>query len=117
MASETSENAPAAGKARTVKVECFRFNPERDASPHFETYEVPVDGETRVTDCLDYIREYLDPSLAFFVNCKRGTCARCSMRINGKVQMACLSLVEGDCLRVEPLKPEEVIRDLWVKTI
>lgn len=102
---------------RTVKVECFRFDPERDTAPRFQTYEVPVDGETRVSDCLEYIREYLDPSLAFFINCKRGTCSRCTMRINGKARMACLTLVEEDHIRVEPLKPEAVIRDLWVETI
>jgi len=116
MSTQASTDAAAPAGTRMVKVECFRFDPEHDDRPRFRTYEVPVDGETRVSDCLEYIREHLDPSLAFFVNCKRGTCTRCSMRINGKVRMACLTLVEEDHLRVEPLKPETVIRDLWVKT-
>lgn len=101
---------------RTVTVECFRFDPGRDKAPYFQAYQVPLDGETRVIDCLEYIREHLDPTLAFFINCKRGTCARCSMRINGKTQLACMTIAEGD-IRVEPVKPDDVIRDLWIKTI
>lgn len=100
---------------KTVRVDCFRYDPERDQEPRFETYAVPLSGETRVIDCLQYIREHLDPSLAFFINCKRGTCARCSMRINGKVRLACMTIVDGD-IRVEPVKRDDVIRDLWLRT-
>ncbi|HEY3314666.1 MAG TPA: 2Fe-2S iron-sulfur cluster-binding protein [Bacillota bacterium] len=113
--SATADHAEAR-TVRTIKLECFRFDPERDEAPRFQTYEVLLDGEMRVSDCLEYIRENLDPTLAFFVNCKRGTCGRCTMRINGKPQLACLTVVDGDT-RVEPVKVGEVIRDLWVKSI
>lgn len=101
---------------KTIKVECFRYDPEHDAAPYFQTYEVPLDGKTRVSDCLEYIREYLDPTLAFFINCKRGTCGRCTMRIDGKPKIACLTVVEDDA-RVEPAKVGDVIRDLWTKSV
>jgi len=104
------------GTLKTVKVECFRFDPERDEAPRYQTYEVPVDGEMRVTDCLEYIRENIDPTLAFFINCKRGTCGRCTMRINGRPKLACLAIVEGD-IRVEPVRTSDVIRDLWTRSI
>lgn len=100
---------------KVIKVECFRFNPERDAAPYYETFEVPHEGEMRVLDYLEYIREHLDPTLAFFVNCKRGVCGRCTMRVNGRPKLACLEVV-GEDFRVEPLKTDGVIRDLWTKS-
>ncbi len=112
---KTNAESRVVNETQTIKVECFRFDPDRDPAPRFETYVVPLDGETRVIDCLEYIRERLDPTLAFFVNCKRGTCARCTMRINGKPRLACMTLVEGD-IRIEPVKADEVIRDLWIES-
>lgn len=101
---------------RVVKVECYRFDPDVDAEPYWQTYEVLLDGKMSVHDCLIYIRENLDPGLAFFLNCKRGVCGRCTMRINDKVALACVVEVTGD-IRVAPLKTDGVIRDLWVDSI
>jgi succinate dehydrogenase/fumarate reductase iron-sulfur protein len=102
--------------ARMVKVECFRFDPESDTAPYWQTYEVPLDGQMSVHDCLLYIRENLDPGLAFFINCKRGVCGRCNMRINDKAGLACVVEVSGD-IRVAPVKTEGVIRDLWIESL
>ena len=102
------------GKNNTVKVKCFRFDPKKDRSPHYDTYEVSLGGAMSVQDCLLYIRRNLDPSLAFFVNCRLGFCKRCVLRVNGKSCFACMSEVKGDIL-VEPVKKNQVIRDLWSK--
>ena len=99
-----------------IKVECFRFDPEADAEPYYQIYEVPLSGRMSVHDCLLYVRENLDPSLAFFINCKRGVCGRCTMRINGKPGLACVVEVTGD-FKVEPVKADGIIRDLWVESI
>jgi fumarate reductase iron-sulfur subunit len=101
---------------RVVKVECFRFDPTVDAAPHWQTFDVPLDGRMSVHDCLIYIREKLDPSLAYFINCKRGVCGRCTMRINGKPQLACVTEVTGD-VQVGPVRTEGVIRDLWIDSL
>ncbi|MHA1364658.1 MAG: 2Fe-2S iron-sulfur cluster-binding protein, partial [Candidatus Freyarchaeota archaeon] len=66
----------------------------RDESPHYDTFEVPLNGPMSVQDCLLYIRENLDPSLAFFVNCRLVTEVK-------------------DDITVEPLRKDKVIRDLW----
>ncbi|MHA1431943.1 MAG: 2Fe-2S iron-sulfur cluster-binding protein, partial [Candidatus Freyarchaeota archaeon] len=79
----------------------------RDESPHYDTFEVPLNGPMSVQDCLLYIRENLDPSLAFFVNCRLGFCKRCLVRVNGE-----LTEVKDD-ITVEPLRKDKVIRDLW----
>lgn len=101
---------------RTIKVECFRFDPEVDSEPYYQTFEVPLVGQMSVHDCLIYIRENLDPSLAFFLNCKRGVCGRCTMRINGKSGLACIVEATGD-IRVEPIRRDGIVRDLWVESI
>lgn len=99
-----------------VKVECFRFDPESEPEPRWQTYEVPLVDRMSVHDCLIYIRENVDPGLAYFINCKRGACGRCTMRINGKPGLACAVEVTGD-IQVAPVKNENVIRDLWVSNL
>lgn len=99
-----------------IKVECFRFDPAVDKEPHFQAYEVPLLDKMSVHDCLLHIRENLDPSLAYFINCKRGTCGRCLVRVNSKSCLACVTEVNAD-IRVEPLSANQVIRDLWVESL
>jgi len=97
----------------TINVRCFRYDPQIDKEPRFQDYAVPLrDGEMSVLNCLDHIRENLDPGLAYFMNCRLGFCQRCSLRVNGKVVMACETRAEGDLI-LEPVNSEEVIRDLW----
>ncbi|UCD56621.1 MAG: hypothetical protein JSV16_12425 [Candidatus Hydrogenedentota bacterium] len=101
---------------KQVRVECFRYDPRTDSGPRYETYEIPHSGPMSVHDCLLYIRENLDPGLAYFINCKLGFCLRCRMRVNGKTCFACTTEVEGD-IRVEPPDKNRVIRDLWSKDV
>jgi len=99
---------------KLIQVKCFRFDPEKDESPYYDTFEVPLNGTMSIQDCLLYIRENLDPSLAFFVNCRLGFCRRCLVRVNGKSCLACLTDAEDD-FTVEPILKDKVIRDLWSK--
>ena len=99
---------------KLIQVKCFRFDPEKDKSPYYDTFKVPLNGTMSIQDCLLYIRENLDPSLAFFVNCRLGFCRRCLVRVNGKSCLACLTDAEDD-FTVEPVLKDKVIRDLWSK--
>lgn len=101
---------------KTVKVEVYRYEPDVDESPHFKTYEVPFAEKMSITNVLEYIYENLDHSVAFFESCKRGNCARCTVSINGKNCLACVTEVKGD-VRVEPAKNRGVIRDLRVEGV
>lgn len=97
----------------TISVRCFRFDPTSDPEPRFQEYLVPLeDGEMSVLDCLDYIRRHHDPGLAYFENCRLGFCQRCTLRVNGKVVLACETPAAGDMV-LEPVNAGEVIRDLW----
>jgi succinate dehydrogenase / fumarate reductase iron-sulfur subunit len=99
---------------KLIKVKCFRFDSQKDESPYYDTFKVPLIGTMSIQDCLLYIRETLDPSLAFFVNCRLGFCRRCLVRVNGKSCLACLTDAEDD-FTVEPVLKDKVIRDLWSK--
>jgi succinate dehydrogenase / fumarate reductase iron-sulfur subunit len=101
---------------KLVKVKCFRFDHKKDKTPYYDTFEVPLNGTMSVQDCLIYIRENLDPSLAFVINCRLGFCKRCLVRVNSKSCFACLTEVNEDIV-IEPLNKEKVIRDLWSEGI
>lgn len=64
-------------------------------------------------DALTEIKEEQNSSLAFRKGCRSGVCGSCSVRVNGKEELACICKVqEGD--EVESLKYHEVIKDLVV---
>ncbi|RJP22222.1 MAG: hypothetical protein C4520_08465 [Candidatus Abyssobacteria bacterium SURF_5] len=101
---------------KTINVRCFRYDPAADQGPHYQTYSIPLNGPMSVHDCLVYIRENLDPSLAYFINCKLGFCLRCRLRVNGKACFGCMTEANAD-ITVEPPDTRRVIRDLWSEDV
>jgi succinate dehydrogenase / fumarate reductase iron-sulfur subunit len=97
-----------------------RYNPEIDAAPNFQRYEVETDPNERLLDALMRIKLFQDGSLGFRKSCAHGVCGSDAMRINGKDGLACKTLVkdvavmEGDTITVEPLRYLPVQRDLIV---
>ena len=39
-----------------IKLKIFRFDPEKDEKPYYQTYEVEADPMDRLLDCLNRIR-------------------------------------------------------------
>lgn len=70
----------------TIKIR--RFNPERDAAPHWETYTVPAAHGDRVLDALHYVKWHIDGSLTFRPSCARGVCGSDAMQINDVNRLA-----------------------------
>ena len=100
----------------TIKIKCLRYDPGVDKKPRYKKYKVPLqDDDMSVHDCLEYIRNNLDPSLAYFINCRHGFCLRCSLRVNGKVVLACETRADGD-MTLEPVNMDTIIRDLWCES-
>ena len=93
-----------------VTVEIHRGNGTRR---WVQTYRVPYLQRMNVLSLLHYIYEELDHSLAFrTVQCTRGICNVCQMRLNGKRIKACATpVLPGHYLVLEPSN-QRVIRDL-----
>lgn len=101
---------------RTVTLRIRRYDPERDAEPHWETYEVPFDPSDRLLDAIHYVKWNLDGSLAFRRSCAHGVCGSDAMRIDGANRLACKVLVKdlGSQVTIEPIKGLPVEKDLIV---
>ena len=99
-----------------TKVKVFRFNPDVDAAPYYQTYEVPMDENLTVLFILKQIYSDIDQTLAFRENlCYKGGCMQCLMNINGSAAKACSTLIEpGSEILVEPFFKAAVVRDLVV---
>ena len=82
----------------------------------FATYEVEVDSGMVVLDVLHRIQERNANDLAIRWNCKAGKCGSCSMEINGKPRLSCMTRMnifeEHETITVQPLKTFPVIKDL-----
>ncbi|HEU5265775.1 MAG TPA: succinate dehydrogenase iron-sulfur subunit [Jatrophihabitans sp.] len=102
--------------SRTVVLRIRRFNPEIDAQPHWESYEVPAQPSDRVLDLLHHVKWELDGSLTFRRSCGHGGCGSDAMRINGVNRLACQVLARDlpDDITVEPIKGMPLVKDLVV---
>jgi succinate dehydrogenase / fumarate reductase iron-sulfur subunit len=100
---------------RKIGFHVTRYNPESDRTPYVKTYTVPVLEGMTVLDGLHYIKENLDPSLAWRYSCRMGVCGSCGMLLNGHPTLACntqiLHIADTD-LTVGPLPNFRIIRDL-----
>jgi len=99
-----------------VTLRIKRYNPETDVKPHFEEYQVEVEGTDRVLDALNQIKWYQDGTLTYRRSCAHGVCGSDAMRINGRNRLACKILMQelGKKITIEPLIGFRVIKDLVV---
>ena len=99
----------------TVKARVFRYDPEKDKEPHYDTFEVPYFERMSVMGVLTYIYENLDRSLAFYESCRIGRCYGCTVRVNGKASLACRTHAVKE-MTIEPPAKVPVIRDLMTRS-
>jgi succinate dehydrogenase / fumarate reductase iron-sulfur subunit len=100
-----------------ISLKVFRYNPETDEKPHYETYTVEAEPHDRVLDLLEYVKGYFDGSLTFRRSCAHGVCGSDAMRINGRNRLACKVLVKdlnSQEITVEPLLGLRVLKDMFV---
>ncbi len=104
-------------KNSAVSLDIFRFDPNCDSGPRYETYEVPYWEGMSVLDCLEYVEKNLAP-IAFQRDCKRYMCGSCTVRLNGTPVLACkrkIALSETTrTMKLEPLTCLPPIKDLMV---
>lgn len=99
----------------TVIFEILRYNPETGEKPKMQEYSVQVHKGMTVLDGLNWIKENLDPSLAWRSSCRMGVCGSCGMFINGYPRLACnnqILKISAKKIQIKPLPNFDIIRDL-----
>lgn len=99
-----------------ITIKIFRYNPEKDKRGHYEVYKVEGDENDRVLDVLEYIKGNYDGTLSFRRSCAHGVCGSDAIRINGRNQLACKTLVRdvGANITVDPILGLKIVKDLIV---
>ncbi len=101
-----------------VQLKVFRFNPEADSEPRYDSFTLEVGPTDRILDCLNKIRWEQDSSLAYRMSCAHGICGSDGMTINGISALACQKLVKdyppNKEILIEPLSVFPVVKDLVV---
>ncbi|MFS8500145.1 MAG: succinate dehydrogenase/fumarate reductase iron-sulfur subunit, partial [Micromonosporaceae bacterium] len=81
-----------------------------------QEYQIEVNEGEVVLDVLHRLQATQAPDLACRWNCKAGKCGSCSMEINGKPRLACMTRMStfdpDEPVTVTPLRTFPVIRDL-----
>ncbi len=101
----------------TIALEVFRYRPEEERTPTFQTYEVPLKPDWVILDALNYVKDEIDGTLSFRWSCRMGVCGSCGMMINGLPVLTCAAFLETyrpGPIRIEPLENFPVVRDLVI---
>lgn len=104
--------------ASHITLEVFRYHPEVDIEPSFQSYEVPNNKDWVILDALNYIKDELDGSLSYRWSCRMGVCGSCGMMINGTPVLTCATYLHQYLpgpIRIEPLNYFPVIKDLIIE--
>ena len=99
-----------------MKLRIFRYDPDKDAKPYMQDYDVPIDPHDRMLlDALMRIKEQ-DDSLSLRRSCHEGVCGSDAMNINGRNGLACITRLADlkEPVEIKPLPGFPVIRDLIV---
>jgi len=95
----------------------FRFDPDVDSSPRYDTFVKTYPRGRTVLEALLNIHETEDDSIAVRYSCRSAVCGSCGMLVNGAPVLACrtqLTSLIGDQVLIEPLPNMEIIRDMVV---
>lgn len=97
----------------------YRYDPSEESdTPKYVSYYVPLNEIAPMyLDALLYIKNVLDPTLAFRRSCREGICGSCSMNCDGLHTLACIKPIDRDLSKpsiITPLGHMFVLRDLVV---
>jgi len=100
--------------SRMKKFQIYRFDPDVDTKPRYQTYEVDMNACGPMTlDALIKIKSEQDSTLTFRRSCREGICGSCAMNIDGVNTLACLAKVEdAGVMKINPLPHMYVVKDL-----
>src|SRR4051794_34694274 len=94
----------------------FRVWRGDDTGGSLVDFDVEVNDGEVVLDIIHRLQATQAPDLAVRWNCKAGKCGSCSMEINGKPKLSCMTRMNSfgpdETITVQPLKTFPVIKDL-----
>ena len=95
--------------------EIYRYDPDVDAAPRMQRYELQLTGERMLLDALISLKKQ-DETISYRRSCREGVCGSDAMNINGKNGLACLTnmLTLPKVITLRPLPGLPVVRDLIV---
>lgn len=96
-----------------LRAEIRRYDPAVDDGARYETYEVDGKDNWRVLDVIRSIYENQAGDLAYQFACRAGRCGTCAIKVNGVPVLACQERCKPE-MRIEPLTPFPVLRDLVI---
>ncbi|MCI8857189.1 MAG: succinate dehydrogenase [Clostridiaceae bacterium] len=99
-----------------MKVLVDRYDPDsgEKRTDEFEVAESACEGMT-VMGLLSYLALHCDPTIAYYHHsvCDHGICGRCTLSVNGKARLACITPVAGlGKVHLAPAPGRAVVRDL-----
>lgn len=109
-----------AGATRVKAFEVYRYDPEAAGNPRIDRFEVDLDDcGPMVLDALFWIKNKVDPTLAFRRSCREGVCGSCAMNLDGVNWLACTRFIADmdNPATVYPLANLPIIKDLVPDTI
>ena len=85
-----------------------RYNPEKQAEPYFEEFQLDVQDDLTLLDCMNEIKWTLDGSLTYRMSCRSAICGSCAVKANGHAILACQRqaqhlVKDNDTIVLEPL--------------
>jgi succinate dehydrogenase / fumarate reductase iron-sulfur subunit len=82
----------------------------------FKNYSVQLEQGMVVLDAIHRVQTEHANDLAVRWNCKAGKCGSCSMEINGKPKLACMTRLsdyaDDELISIQPMKTFPIIKDL-----
>ncbi|MEW7980132.1 MAG: succinate dehydrogenase iron-sulfur subunit [gamma proteobacterium symbiont of Phacoides pectinatus] len=98
-----------------MKFIVFRYNPDVDATPRMQEYEVAVSRGMMLRDALMEIKRQ-DETFSFRHSCGEGVCGSDGVNVNGTNLLGCITRVSDlkEPVTVRPLPGRPVVRDLVV---
>ncbi len=91
-----------------MRIKILRFS---DGKKFYKEYEVP--NLRTVLEALIYIRENIDPTLAFNYSCRSGICGACAVKIDDNARLACKTGLR-DGMKIEPIDGFKIVKDLII---
>ena len=107
------DHAGDAKRSRTIAV--YRWDPDSGKNPRIDTYKIDLDKcGPMVLDAIIYIKNEIDPTLAFRRSCREGICGSCAMNIDGTNTLACANATESikGAVKIYPLPHMSAAIDL-----